>query len=697
MAVTPTKEDLTFLELARKRFRICADSDRNVRQEELIDWQFRRGSTKEGLTGQWANDIVASRKWQGKPTITINRIEQFLRQVNNEQRQKRPSARVHPKGSSRLLREKAKAYQGIFREMELRSTSEVAYDTSFEQMTTGGRGYMRARTEYVDGKFYQDILIEPIPNPFGVYTDPNARLFDRTDAEFKFIVEDFTKEAMQREFPSWDGSSADEFTTTGDPQMSDWFPDGLVRVAEYFYLERTPAKLFKLDDGSGVYEDELTEELVGRIVVGMDGMPVSRDCDKVKVKWAKITGTQVLERGEFPGKVIPIWQVTGNEYVVDGHRTIKGMIRDARKAQECYNFWVTLATEMLMLAPRAPYLVVEGQTEGLEKYWRVANTSNQPTLPYKAVDVGGKPAPPPQRNPYIPDLSGVFMMIQQADNDLKACMGIYAASLGDNKGTETSGRAIMARQQESDTANANYADNFKRTFESMCKTLLGWFKEVLTEPQVRRIVYPDDSVGTVTLNQEFEDAGIRMIFDTSQDDCDVVVLQEPSYATKRRENADTMLELARVLPIVAQAAPDLIVGQMDFPDSQALVDRLRLALPPELRPEGEEDQNPIPPQVRGMLEQMKTQIQNLTKVVDLQREALDSKDAELRSKERIAAEKNQTDLLKTYATLDAQQAAKLVEVDLAETQAELNHSRQIEAQTRQQEAETMAQDAKMEK
>lgn len=711
MAATLEQEE--FLASARKRWRQAADADTALRQEEIIDWYFRRGATQDGLQGQWTPGEVNARKWANKPTITINRIEQFLRQVNNEQRQKRPSARVHPKSSARLVKEKAKIVQGIFREIELRSVSEWAFDVSFEQMTTGGRGYLKARTKWVEGKWEQEILVEPVLDPFSVYTDPNARRFDRTDAEFKFLCCDYTSEAVKREFPQWDGSTASDFTSTGNAEMLDWFPDGQIRIAEYYYIERTPGIVCRMIDNTSKWKDELDETQLAYVVE-------EREEDRKLVKWAKITGTQVLEEGELPGDVIPIWQVTGNEYIVDGSLCIKGMVRDARKAQECYNFWVTLATEMLMLMPRAPLLTAVGQTEGLEKQYAKANSSNAANLDYNNRDVNGDIVGPPTRITFNPDLSGVFMMIQQADNDLKACMGIYAASLGDDKGAETSGRAILARQSESDNANANYADNFKRTFESMSQTLLKWMRQVYTAPQVKRIVYPDDSVSTAKLNQIYEEAGIEKLFDMSEDDCDVVATQEPSYATKREQNSETLLALLERLPILGEWAPDIIVSQMDFPDAQALVDRCR-----EKMGIADDDENPIPPQVKAQIQQLMQKVQSLTKVINIQSQELASKRAEFEHKERMNSENNQVKLIDTVSKLDSAEGIRLAEMDLKATQAQLaadqareQQANQIAAdsdkqgrdqqhktstQVRQQSHEgemaaaTMAQDAQMEK
>jgi hypothetical protein len=54
-------------------------------------------------------------------------------------------------------------------------------------------------------------------------------------------------------------------------------------------------------------------------------------------------------------------------------------------------------------------------------------------------------------------------IIQQADYDMKAVIGIYGPSLGEEGGNaQESGFAIMSRQQQSDTAAVAWHDNLNR-------------------------------------------------------------------------------------------------------------------------------------------------------------------------------------------------------------------------------------------
>ena len=75
-----------------------------------------------------------------------------------------------------------------------------------------------------------------------------------------------------------------------------------------------------------------------------------------------------------------------------------GWFATSKTPQRMYNFWRTAETEFAALAPKAPWLVAEGQTEGYEEEWSSANIKNYSTLTYKPVtDENGNTMPPPIR------------------------------------------------------------------------------------------------------------------------------------------------------------------------------------------------------------------------------------------------------------------------------------------------------------
>jgi hypothetical protein len=52
------------------------------------------------------------------------------------------------------------------------------------------------------------------------------------------------------------------------------------------------------------------------------------------------------------------------------------MVRQLKDPQQMYNFWRTSETEFVALAPKAPWLMAEGQDEGFEEEWNNANVKN---------------------------------------------------------------------------------------------------------------------------------------------------------------------------------------------------------------------------------------------------------------------------------------------------------------------------------
>ena len=175
---------------------------------------------------------------------------------------------------------------------------------------------------------------------------------------------------------------------TGDTD-AEWIMKEDIRIAEYFYTERKKTKLPLLDDGSKVYKDDYDGP--ADFIVG------ERETVKKTIKWCKLTANEVLEEGTWAGRYIPIVPVFGQQLIVDGKRKRFGIVRQAKDPQRMYNFWQTAFTESVALAPKAKWLLAEGQDGGHENEWANANIKAYPVLRYKQRDIEGNPAPPPQR------------------------------------------------------------------------------------------------------------------------------------------------------------------------------------------------------------------------------------------------------------------------------------------------------------
>ena len=110
--------------------------------------------------------------------------------------------------------------------------------------------------------------------------------------------------------------------------------------------------------------------------------------------------------------------------------------------------------------------------------------------------------------------------------------------------------------------------------------------------------------------------------------------QGASYATKRIEALNSMVEIARVNPAIMQIAGDLIIKAMDWDGADEIAERMKKMLPPQLQEQEGEDgeQKQLPPEVQQMIEQGKQQIDEMGKHIKMLESEKDDKDDELRLK-----------------------------------------------------------------
>src|SRR3546814_6126257 len=100
-----------------------------------------------------------------------------------------------------------------------------------------------------------------------------------------------------------------------------------------------------------------------------------RTTKSYKVTHRIMTGAEILETNEWAGRYIPIIPVYGEEVNVEGVRHFRSLIRDAKDAQRMINYWRSMATELVALAPKEPYIGPEGPLPGEDApEWASANT-----------------------------------------------------------------------------------------------------------------------------------------------------------------------------------------------------------------------------------------------------------------------------------------------------------------------------------
>lgn len=631
-------EDL--LKEARDRLAACIKHSADDRREAAEDFRFIAGE-------QWPADMRQLRQVEARPCLTINKLPAFVHQVLNDQRMNRPSIKVHPVDDGADV-EVAEVEQGMIRYIEYNSNADVAYDTSVGHATIGGAGYFRLVTDYVEeDSFDQEIKFRRVQNPFSVYIDPFSQEPDGSDMTYCFITELVSKAEFKTQYPNAQAISAESLTVGAGDASVVWMSDDSVRVAEYYKVVNEPAKLVRLEDGRDIYETDMQEGDI--VLVGPDGKPKTRDSFKRKVCWYKITGADVLETTDIPCKWIPVFPVYGDEQIVDGKIRRNGMVRFARDPQRMYNFWMTSATEEVSLRPKAPFIGAVGQFDTSKKEWKQANTRSFPFLEYDPITVDGVMAPSPQRQQMADVPSGVLAMAMHASDNIKATTGIFDAGLG-AQGNETSGRAIVARQKEGDTANFHFSDNLARTIRHAGRCILWMIPRVYDTERVVRVLGADEKMDMVKVNepnheQKANEAGAikSVLNDLTTGRYDVTIGVGPSYTTKRAEAVDAMMQVGQSFPDIWRIAGDKMIRAMDWPDADEIADRVAKTLPPELQDKDpNEQQQQLPPQVQQALQQAAQEIQQLQQALQEAQSGMAVKQLEVQSRERIAAAADET-------------------------------------------------------
>lgn len=536
------------------------DYEAHIRNEMIDDIKFANGE-------HWDEDIKRGRDFELRPSLVVPRLNQFLNKVKNETRQNKVSIKVSAgdgESPEKLRVKQAERRQQRIRKIQYDSCAMDAYQTAYDFEVDCGRGYFRLRTDYADNKsFKQKIIIDEIDNPLRVYMDKKYK--------HGFILSDINKDVFKIKYPD-----AEPAHFADEPNNHEWLQGDSVTLAEFYCTWTKKRTLLKFEDGTELFEDEIEE---------IDIEPVKkRVVNEPYIMWYKMTACEILDKKHIPGKYVPIIESVGVKKNIAGRLDIKGMVRDAKDTQKMYDYWCSNEAELLQLAVKSEYIIADGQMKGYEKYWKYANTKNYPALPYKPMSIGGSLVPPPSRQmPKQPDMA-LLQAKQGCIEDMKAITGIYDPSLG-NASNETSGRAIMARQRQSDIANAHFPDGLRKALTLAGKIINEWIP-LIDDGEVQGLNEEDEET-SIKLG-EYED-GEEVSY--GDGDFDVVVTMGPDFTTRRQESLEMMMELLKIVPQTAPLIYDLLVKNIDAPGAQEIADRLRKTIPPQiLEQEGGEQQ-----------------------------------------------------------------------------------------------------------
>lgn len=623
--------DMEIIDKAIKRFSICQAAWSKIHAEARDDDKFAAGD-------QWPEDLLRKRKAKGRPCHVVNKLKTTCRRVINEIRRNKPEIKIRPVDSGTDVAT-AEIINGIIRYIAYNSDAESAYDTAIEHAILHGFGWVRVITDYQsDDSFAQDVKIERIADPYSVYVPLHlCRDMLFSDAPYAFIVSDISIDDFKEKYPTVNISD-----WTSD--KTGWISKETIRIAEYYERQESREMIYLLYDGT------VTNAMPADVASVKD----KREIVKYSWSWYLLTANKVLERTTWPGKYLPIVPVLGEEVLVNGQKMYLSIVRPAKDAQAIFNFWRSCETEMIALAPKAPYIGARGQFEGFEHQWAKANQENFAYLEYNPiVDATGATVLPPPRRTDTPQIPTAYVnAAKEASDDIKAVTGIYDASLGAS-GNETSGRAILSRQAQADITNYHYSDNYAKAIRQVGKIILDLIPIIYDTPRVLAIIGEDKRQKLVEVNKP----NAVMLSTIKTGIFDVIVDTGPAYQSNRSEAVANMIELVRAYPGLAQIIGDLIVDNMDFPGAHDIAERIKRTIPAEVL-QGANERQPTRQEMMQLLADMEQMRQALAKAVAI----IEDKRAD-RSLEMDKA------LLNAETTLLVEKIRRGMDIDVAELRA----------------------------
>lgn len=605
---TADKDDATGDEAIHKAalevFDLCVLHEADNRAEFKDDLTFAR------LGEQWPPKVKQQRELEGRPCLTVNKMPAFIRQVVNDARQNKPGIVVHP-ADDEADPDTAEVIEGLIRNIETTSNADVAYDTGLDFAVSAGWGYLRVNTAYSsDDTFEQDIVIEAVPDPLTIYGDPYDNGADSAKWNHAFVVSTMPKEEFEDTYKNADPVDWDNGPYADIPTA--WCDGDLVVVAEYWKRVPTMRQIVALSDGSTCDAEECKANAEALAEAGIEVVGKPRDVRSHKVVQYTMSGVEILSTVEWPGRYIPIIPIYGEDITVNGKRHIRSMVRDAKDAQRRVNFHTSAVTELVALAPRAPFIGKVGSFETDAEKWETANSESHAYLEFD-----GEVAPARQAFAGVP--AGEMQQVLLASDDMKAIMGLHDASLG-ARSNETSGVAIKARQREGDVSTFNFTDNLTRAIRHLGRVIIDMIPEVYSVARIIRTMGQDGNPKKVAINQQpgighnggppmdgddnaNEVAQDLKIYDLTAGKYDLVVKAGPSFSTRREEAAAEMMQFCESFPQAAPIIGDLLVKNLDWPGAEDIAKRLHALLPPQLQdqPNGGQPAQPgqAPPGPQG--------------------------------------------------------------------------------------------------
>lgn len=558
---------------------------------------------------QWEPQIRNERNAIAKPTLIFNKIVPIIRAILGEQRNNTPSLAVRDISTHlKVPQEMIDTLTDHIREIFNYSDADVVFQIAFKQMLECGWGTCRVVTKYENNEsFNQIICIEPVVDFQTAFWDPVAQAPDKSDGDFCGVYTIMSKDHFKRKYPNV--PNPESLMGYNMTYYLPWNNNEAVVVCEIYKKEYFKKKIVELSNGMTLPEKEAKEfldlqedaykdnELLDMIGMAKVEKVREREVDDYKICHYKFVQNAILEKTDYPGKILPIPYGDGDYTIIDGRKIPLPYVQDAIDVQKMINYVASEIAYAMLRSRKETVLATESNLRGYEQAWRNPDQV-QGALMYNPDETTGQP--PQFIKP--PVVSAEIMEVHNnIVQDLQQILGRYEEARG-AQSNAISGVAISKRRQASNLPVNIYTDNLARLMKSVGRIILDLYPHIYDAENRNVIVRgTDNKTRQVTLNKvrgyvfRGVDSEPEPIIenDVSQGYFDIDVRVDGTFDEQKQAAFDFFLGISQANPAVFNLVADLLAETSGLENAQKLVERFKTLVPANIL--AQEEGKPLPP------------------------------------------------------------------------------------------------------
>ena len=302
-----------------------------------------------------------------------------------------------------------------------------------------------------------------------------------------------------------------------------------------------------------------------------------------------MSGAEVFQEAEYPASTVGLIPVYGYVGFKNGRLKFAGMGRKARDQQRAYNYHKSEERALMNQIAKAPWLVPLSalRDEGIKRLWDRASVESRAYLPWDDWDAeNSRSIPAPTKMQPAIDLRNHIMAAQEARDNIRAALGMYAPSLGEPSNA-VSGVAIEAQKSQGESATALFPAHLSASVSRLASMCIEMVPKLIDTKRQVRMMGLDGTASTVMMDPGQPEGAVEsevgLTINPNIGRYDVRGTVGQAFTTQRTQAQAVLGEIMARNPNMAPVVAPLWAMNQDFQGADKLTEVLIAGLPPEAR------------------------------------------------------------------------------------------------------------------